>query len=690
MKATITTLILFFAYFTYAQNKGWDLQIQHGKNETVKREGGNNVFFLDSLNGWITAQNGIIKATTNGGENWSDIKIPSEEMITNIFFLNKNVGWVTDDKNKLFFHTINGGASWEKIPIDIENLWIVHKLKFLDSNIGFFISNGILYETRNGGKNWTTKFGAEKHITSYCFIDLNNGWLLHRLGAMRTSDGGKNWIESKNLSIHANLNQYPFWNEGIYCDISFADKNNGIITAVLTDTLGYLLVTSDGGKSWKRKVGPEVLLFSLFAFPEELIDQPESFYTKLQIQYIDNKNIFLKTIERVYYTSDAFDSYEVVNTNMYPNYHKSDICFLTKNNGVISSPIGVFNTTNRGKTWTTQSELPLQTLNDIYFIGPRIGYSVGNGGIILKTTNGGETWQNLKSLTQNNLLTVFFLTENLGWITSEKGEILHTKDGGEAWDIQKFGQQITDYEKNERVIIVDRYPDMKYPVFFPNRVQMASLNVGWCFGTLSDWGEDQEFSVLYQTDDGGGTWNVLEINESFLFSDYLVQDRLNIYAIDDNSIYKSEDGCKTWGKLTIDIPNISFHKIIRLHAGQLHLNTSRGLAIYDIATGKIEENQIQFQTYGTNAFFVSKEKGWLIMPEMVYETLDGGLNWHKILQDNFLQHNINSYCVINKNIWLVGDNGLIIRLADNRPDQEEQKLNEINEKIDNIRGFFRK
>ena len=69
-------------------------------------------------------------------------------------------------------------------------------------------------------------------------------------------------------------------------------------------------------------------------------------------------------------------------------------------------------------------------MNDIKFIGPNLGWAVGNEGTILHTTDGGETWEYQESGTTADLFSISFVDENHGWICGDSSIILHTNNGG--------------------------------------------------------------------------------------------------------------------------------------------------------------------------------------------------------------------------------------------------------------------
>ena len=53
----------------------------------------NSISFLDSLNGWVSGDSGLIIHTSNGGVDWETQYSNDSLNMVNIFFLNDQLGW---------------------------------------------------------------------------------------------------------------------------------------------------------------------------------------------------------------------------------------------------------------------------------------------------------------------------------------------------------------------------------------------------------------------------------------------------------------------------------------------------------------------------------------------------------------------------------------------------------------------
>ena len=142
-------------------------------------------------------------------------------------------------------------------------------------------------------------------------------------------------------------------------------------------------------------------------------------------------------------------------------------------------------------TQTGASGSPLlddANLHAVQFLGPKIGWAVGDRGVIRKTEDGGATWQFVSSPVDCPLRDICFLTDQIGWIAGggtaayghlNQGVLLFTKDGGKSWT----------------ELIQKRLPRLHYVRFF-------GMNEGVVVGDTSV----QHATGVFRTEDGGKTW----------------------------------------------------------------------------------------------------------------------------------------------------------------------------------------
>jgi photosystem II stability/assembly factor-like uncharacterized protein len=165
--------------------------------------------FVDTSNGWVCGDSGLIMNTTNAGLNWQLQNSGTVNYkIETIYFLNQRLGWAVYNDvyftGTLILKTTNGGLNWQSSRF-LDTTVVFSTIHFIDSLLGFITGEtGEIFKTTNGGLNW-----------SICFIDNSvcNGMFskkdLHFLnsqtgfacgGAMdfvgivwRTTNSGANW-----------------------------------------------------------------------------------------------------------------------------------------------------------------------------------------------------------------------------------------------------------------------------------------------------------------------------------------------------------------------------------------------------------------------------------------------------------------------------------------------------------------
>lgn len=246
---------------------------------------------LDMVNettGWALTYTLVVR-TIDGGETWTDISPVDwdDSMVpSNGFFLNAEHGWVlqtdaVDFERGVFFHTSDGGATWEKV----ETPFGAGPITFIDGRSGWVMtglgagagSQAIaIFATRDGGKTWTEVYrrdtgepeppgeiplgGSKQGIT---FRDALHGWVAGSVPAdnitylYATENGGFNFqqqeipmptgIDTAMLSLEAP--KFFTQSEGVLPVYVF--------TADISATVFY--TTDDGGLTWTSTAPVPVL-----------------------------------------------------------------------------------------------------------------------------------------------------------------------------------------------------------------------------------------------------------------------------------------------------------------------------------------------------------------------------------------------------------------------------------------------
>lgn len=167
--------------------------------------------FLDSLNGYVCGDSGLIIHTTDGGQSWVTQNTKSKAFIHDIFFLNKRLGWALGwnifnpqpPYGTYFFKTTDGGVNWDTSYFPMENVFL-RKVYFQDSLYGFL-------------------GGAYKNL-------------------LRTTDGGANWLDVEIDSLSVML--FPVTN------FSFYNNDYGYAVGGVMDIAGIIWRTTNRGVRW--------------------------------------------------------------------------------------------------------------------------------------------------------------------------------------------------------------------------------------------------------------------------------------------------------------------------------------------------------------------------------------------------------------------------------------------------------
>ena len=91
--------------------------------ETQLRRAGapwlSDVTFVDASNGWAVGERGTLLRTTDAGESWSSIDVPTTQDLTAVCFTDASNGWIVGD-GEAILHTPDGGLTWTTHELTIK------------------------------------------------------------------------------------------------------------------------------------------------------------------------------------------------------------------------------------------------------------------------------------------------------------------------------------------------------------------------------------------------------------------------------------------------------------------------------------------------------------------------------------------------------------------------------------------
>jgi photosystem II stability/assembly factor-like uncharacterized protein len=203
--------------------------------------------FLDGNTGYYKRSNTLHKST-NGGYNWIQLP-PLNISVSSIKFVDVNTGWAcgctyTPIKPKVI-KTINGGNSWDTIPVPLDYS-AVTAFNFINDNTGW-ISKAYatypmgtyskIFRTTNAGQNWVDlRTDTNMNYKKISFLNNLTGWASGNNCFIKTTNGGNNWI---NLPVNV-----------LGAMFQFIDANTGWAE----DIMGSIYKTTNGGLNWYSQV----------------------------------------------------------------------------------------------------------------------------------------------------------------------------------------------------------------------------------------------------------------------------------------------------------------------------------------------------------------------------------------------------------------------------------------------------
>jgi len=138
----------------------------------------------------------LVMRTTDGGQNWQRVNIPSKGELFHLDFNGSSHGWIVGDKG-VIVATTDGGDTWRAQKSGTTAA--LFNVDFRDDNDGYAVGeDSTILRTENGGATWEkvrTAFpGTYMRVD---FADDKNGWIVGHGGViLRSSDKGRTWVRS--------------------------------------------------------------------------------------------------------------------------------------------------------------------------------------------------------------------------------------------------------------------------------------------------------------------------------------------------------------------------------------------------------------------------------------------------------------------------------------------------------------
>jgi len=351
-----------------------------------------------------------------------------------------------------FVLPLNPAGYWYQQFLPSQPGGSLRDIYFVDSLLGFAVTDSSILKTTNSGDNWTVKLNGFNIFQRIQFLNADTGFACAGNNKLlKTTDRGENWTTIIPSSI------FPF---------DMAVLSVDTIWLVSTNPLtGGVFRTTNGGGSWQNQ----------FSGGSQ---NPNKIYMyNARIGFMSNSSA---ASPNLYKTTNGGVNWSI---NLPGEYFYS-IFFIDSLTGWktmlenVSADTSVKKTTNGGINWIKQklptggiiltsqiTKLSLINKDTIYGAGGQAFYGAGVfRAMLYRTTNGGNTWKFQIPDTAYGIPSlgyIQFINKNTGWAYSSARGI-HTTNGGDTSWLTPLEQVSTEVPKQYR--LYQNYPNPFNPV----------------------------------------------------------------------------------------------------------------------------------------------------------------------------------------------------------------------------------
>ncbi len=352
----------------------------------------------------------ILRSTT-GGLTWSDLGDPigasSVSAGAAVTVVDSNIVIIADGSGGLH-RSADAGATWVRVyssPGPTPSFLGDSRAVFPDSATGFYaFGPGLIVGSGDGGATWTQVSSG----TSQGLLDLGRFVDGHLVAV---GEGGV--VTTREAAD----SRWTFRTTLGTTDL-VAVQVLGAATAIATNRVGQLWITTDRGNTWSASGTPPA---GFFAYDV-------AFATPLEGAIVGVGSSSLGLVS----TLDGGQSWtampEVSGLVVGLERH-ADLLLAVRQDGILQrSP-------DAGVSWTTSS-LPGSpgVVHDLALLETGLGIAVGSGGYAARTTDGGATWQMLATPDVADDLTAISLSSPTAlWVVASSGRLLFSATQGDSW-----------------------------------------------------------------------------------------------------------------------------------------------------------------------------------------------------------------------------------------------------------------
>lgn len=600
----VIIFIIFTSQFSFSQT-GWIWQnpLPHGNNVNV-------VKFLNVNTGWYFSGVGNNYKTTNAGSNWIQEILPSSKEIYSARFYKFDslfyTCWLGGDSGILLKST-NSGNNWFIIYSPINS--VITDVYFLNPYTGYIAASN-LYKTTNAGNSWITCLSyLDTFIRSIFFLNDSVGWVARDNSFIQSFHNPYSFYEvNKTTNYGNNWNQVYFnivlGNYSHILNIFFKDENNGIAK------FDFLYKSSNSGSSWSYI-------------------SDNSFF-----DFINTSTGFATGNNKFYCTTNFGNNWLITDSLFISKIRQNCIESINANITYVGGLYGdLLKTNDGGYNWSyINKSVTRNNISQIIAADSLNVFALAPNKAFLKTTNSGCNWFSADSLIWN-LKSLFFLNKDLGWIGCDNGRIYKTTNGGGNWSL--FDLPTSDYIKS---------------------IKFFTSGTGYLLDSIGK---------IYKSSNFGNNWtNIFQFNVNII--NFSFPEQFTGYAFKTNIIYKTSNAGINWVSIYTSAGNVS-NKNLKFY------NTTKGCIIQSVSipTPPYTTYRTLFTTNGGNnwseVYNIITSDIHFVDQNIYYGsdnngnicyTINGGLNW---FNQKIANSRINSITTYKKDIWVAGDNGIILK-----------------------------
>jgi len=194
---------------------------------------------------WACGENGVILASSDGGDYWEAQIIDEDYFLTDICFPSTTSGYCVGStpSGGVILKTVNGGVSWVEITPSVPAIDGLRSVDFTNEDCGVAVgSYGEIVYTTDGGASWIEKNFGSTSLSRVRFGDTDRGWIVGGSGKIICFDFNSDSWSAQTSSMTQTFNGLFALN----ADTVWAVGWNGTVIQTLNMGLDWQTVAVTG------------------------------------------------------------------------------------------------------------------------------------------------------------------------------------------------------------------------------------------------------------------------------------------------------------------------------------------------------------------------------------------------------------------------------------------------------------